>query len=71
MHTYTTTIKDLLGELGMEVKGEGTGNENMGEWDAQFGRRMEKESNERDIFNRGNHYGVRDKTGARETPRKS
>lgn len=50
---------------------EGIGIENMREWDAQFGRRLEKESKERDTFNIGRHYGVREKTGARETPRKS
>lgn len=53
------------------LKGERIGIENMREWDAQFGRRMGKESNERDTFNIGRHYGVREKTGARETPRKS
>lgn len=70
MHTYTIKIKDLLSELGVEVKGEGLGNEHMREWDAQFGGWIE-ESNERDTFNRGSHYGSRKKTGARETPRKS
>lgn len=53
------------------LEGEAIGNENMRQWDAQFGRRMEKESNERDTFNRGSHYAVREKTGAREAPRKS
>ena len=54
----------------MGSSGEGMGVENMKEWDGQVEGGMEWKSSEKKYLDGRNHYGVREKPGAREIPRK-